>query len=64
MEDKVLLERIRNGVEKKDEMIILDKFINNYVSDDQYDDYYYSEFFNFLISNRICLINQRLIILN
>jgi hypothetical protein len=59
MEDKVLLERIRTGVEKKEEIVIFDKFINDYVSDEQYDDNYFSEFFHFLITKRICLINER-----
>lgn len=61
MVDVKLLESLNNitNINKKEEIFQLDSFINNYQSDDQYNDKIYSDIFVALISNRLNLINEK-----
>jgi hypothetical protein len=56
--DSLLLTNLKKGIEKKEEILQLDQFINRYTTDDQYDATIYTEIFNTIIS-KLKLINEK-----
>ena len=57
--DKLLLENLKKGIDRKEEILQLDQFINRYTSDDQYDNHLYIEIFNTVMDSRIHTINEK-----
>jgi hypothetical protein len=57
--DRLLLENLKKNIDKKEEVLQLDQFINRYSTDDQYNEQLYIEIFNTIISTRILIINDK-----
>jgi hypothetical protein len=57
--DRLLLENLKKRIDKKEEILQLDQFINRYSTDDQYDGALYVELFNTIMATRIKIINEK-----
>jgi hypothetical protein len=57
--DVKLFENLKSSHNRKDEIFLLDEFINRHQSDDNYDNALYSNIFNLLLETKLTCVSEK-----
>ncbi len=57
--DVKLFENLNSSLNRKDEIFLLDEFINRHQSDENYNDSLYSKIFNLLLETKLNCVSEK-----